>query len=63
MEAVLTSNPSGERVPDELYARASAHNDDKALWTLTLAIGQICFFIPVALTAKPISGKEEHYSK
>jgi len=41
----------------------SAHYDDKALWTLTLAIGQICFFIPVALIAKPIPGKEPHYSK
>ena len=30
--------------------------------TLTLAIGQICFFIPVALIAKPIPGKEPHYS-
>ena len=63
VEAVLTPNPFGERVPDELYARASAHYDDKALWTLTLAIGQICFFIPVALIAKPIPGREPHYSK
>ena len=63
VEAVLTPNPSGERVPDELYARASAHYDDKALWTLTLAIAQICFFIPVALIAKPIPGQEPHYSK
>jgi len=63
VEAVLTPNPFGERVPDELYARASAHYDDKALWTLTLVIGQICFFIPVALIAKPIPGKEPHYSK
>jgi alkylhydroperoxidase family enzyme len=63
VEAVLTPNPSGERVPDELYARASAHYDDKALWTLTLAIGQMCFFIPVALIAKPIPGQEPHYSK
>lgn len=62
VEAVLTPNAVGERVPDELYARASAHYDDKALWTLTLAIGQICFFIPVALIAKPIPGKEPHYS-
>ena len=61
VEAVLTPNPFGERVPDELYARASAHYDDKALWTLTLAIGRICFFIPVALTAKPIPGQEPHY--
>ncbi|MBE1533113.1 carboxymuconolactone decarboxylase family protein [Actinomadura algeriensis] len=57
VEAVLTPNPSGERVPDELYTRASAHYDDKALWTLTIAISQICFFIPVALIAKPIPGK------
>ncbi|MEU8385701.1 carboxymuconolactone decarboxylase family protein [Streptosporangium sp. NPDC048865] len=57
VEAVLTPDPSGERVPDELYARASAHYDDKALWTLTLAIGQICFFIPVALIARPIPGR------
>jgi len=63
VEAVLTPNPSGERVPDELYARASAHYDDKALWTLTLAIAQMCFFIPVAVIAKPIPGKEPHYSK
>ncbi len=63
VEAVLTPNPFGERVPDELYARASGHYDDKALWTLTLAIGQICFFIPVALIAKPIPGREPHYSK
>lgn len=57
VEAVLTPNPSGERVGDELYARARAHYDEKALWTLTLAIGQMCFFIPVALIAKPVPGK------
>jgi alkylhydroperoxidase family enzyme len=62
VEAVLTPSPFGERVPDELFARASDHHDCKALWTLTLAIGQICFFIPVALIAKPIPGKEPHYS-
>lgn len=57
LEAVLTPSPSGERVPDELYARAAALYDDKALWTLILAIGQICFFIPVALIARPIPGR------
>jgi alkylhydroperoxidase family enzyme len=62
VEAVLTSNPFGERVPDDLYARAAAHYDEKALWTLVVAIGQICFFIPVALIAKPIPGREPHYS-
>jgi alkylhydroperoxidase family enzyme len=56
VEAVLTPNPSGERVPDELYARVAVHYDDKALWTLTLAISQICYLIPVALVARPIPG-------
>jgi alkylhydroperoxidase family enzyme len=65
VEAVLTPNPLGERVSAELYARASAHYDDKALWTLTVAIGQICFFIPVALIAKPIPGRPlgQNYSR
>lgn len=62
-EAVLTPNPSGERVPDDLCARASAHYDHKALWTLTVAIGQMCFFIPVALVGKPIPGQEPHWTK
>ena len=62
VEAVLTPNPFGERVNDELYGKASAYYDDRALWTLTLAIGQICFFIPVALIAKPIPGRAKHYS-
>ncbi|WP_067173333.1 carboxymuconolactone decarboxylase family protein [Microtetraspora niveoalba] len=56
VEAVLTPNPSGERVPDELYARASAHYDDKAMWTLIMAIAHIGFFTPAALIAKPIPG-------
>jgi alkylhydroperoxidase family enzyme len=63
VEAVLTPDPSGERVPDELYARAAAHYDNVALWTLTMAIGQMCFFIPVALIGKPVPGREPHWSK
>ncbi len=55
VEAVLTPNPSGERVPDELYARASAHYDDRAMWSLIMAIAHIGFFTP-ALIAKPIPG-------
>jgi len=57
VEAVLTANPFGERVPDELFAKACGHYDDRAMWTLTVAIGHICFFIPVALIAKPIPGR------
>ncbi|OLZ52756.1 carboxymuconolactone decarboxylase family protein [Amycolatopsis keratiniphila] len=55
-EAVFTANPSGERVPDELYARASEHYDDKELWTLVMVIAHIGFFAPAALIAKPIPG-------
>jgi alkylhydroperoxidase family enzyme len=56
VEAVLSPNPSGERVSDELYVRASAHYDDKAMWTLIMAIAHIGFFTPAALIAKPIPG-------
>lgn len=56
VEAVLTANPTGERVTDELYARASKQYDDKALATLVMAIGQVNFFIPVALIGKPLPG-------
>jgi alkylhydroperoxidase family enzyme len=57
VEAVLTPNPHGERVSDDLYAQASQHYDDKALTTLTMAIGQVCFFIPLATIGKPLPGK------
>ncbi|WP_232663988.1 carboxymuconolactone decarboxylase family protein [Pseudonocardia sp. TRM90224] len=57
VEAVLTANPTGERVPDELFAKASAHYDVEAMWTLVMAIGQICYFIPVGLIARPITGR------
>ncbi|MFI6026550.1 carboxymuconolactone decarboxylase family protein [Amycolatopsis magusensis] len=56
VEAVLTPNPHGERVPDDLYAQASTHYDDKALATLAMAIGQVSFFIPLALIGKPLPG-------
>jgi alkylhydroperoxidase family enzyme len=63
VESVLTPNPSGERVADDLFAKASAHYGAKELWTLTLAIAQICYFIPVALIARPIPGRAQHYSE
>jgi alkylhydroperoxidase family enzyme len=56
VEAVLTPNPNGERVPDELYAQATGHFDDKAIATLIMAIGQVNFFIPLALIGKPLPG-------
>jgi alkylhydroperoxidase family enzyme len=62
-DAVLTANPFGERVPEELYARAAACYDTKALWTLTMVLGQMCFWIPVALIGKPVAGHEPHWTK
>ncbi|MER6141024.1 carboxymuconolactone decarboxylase family protein [Streptomyces sparsogenes] len=56
VEAVLRPSAHGERVSDELYARAAEHYDDKALATLTIAIGQVNFFIPLALIGKPLPG-------
>ncbi|MFW6694785.1 carboxymuconolactone decarboxylase family protein [Streptomyces sp. MAR4 CNX-425] len=56
VEAVLTPGPHGERVPDELYARAAQHYDPTALATLAMAIGQVNFFIPLALIGKPRPG-------
>ncbi|WP_062430071.1 carboxymuconolactone decarboxylase family protein [Herbidospora daliensis] len=62
VEAVLAPHPC---VPDELFARAAAHYETHALWTLTVAIGQICFFVPVALIARPIPGRPvgQNYSR
>lgn len=64
-EAVLTPNPFGERVSDELFARASALYDDEALWTLTAALGHFCMFVPIALIGKPIPGRPpgKNYSR
>ena len=56
VEAVLQPSPHGERVSDELYAEASKHYDAKALTTLTLAIGQVNFFVPLAVIGKPLPG-------
>ncbi|UGQ11889.1 carboxymuconolactone decarboxylase family protein [Yinghuangia sp. ASG 101] len=56
-DAVFTPNPDGERVSDDLYAQASAHYDDTSLTTLILAIGQVGFFLPLALIGDPLPGK------
>ncbi|MFI6151785.1 carboxymuconolactone decarboxylase family protein [Kitasatospora sp. NPDC051170] len=57
VEGVLQPSTHGERVSDEVYAEASRQYDDKALATLMLAIGQVNFFIAVALIAKPVPGR------
>ncbi|WP_406389585.1 carboxymuconolactone decarboxylase family protein [Streptomyces sp. NBC_00887] len=57
VEAVLQPSAGGERVSDELYAQAAAHYESKAFATLMFVIGQVNFFIPVALIAKPVPGR------
>ncbi|WP_306212904.1 carboxymuconolactone decarboxylase family protein [Actinoplanes sp. RD1] len=54
VEAVLSPDPA---VSDDLFAAAQEHYDDRALWTLTLVIAQMCYFVPVALIARPIPGE------
>ncbi|QGV77541.1 carboxymuconolactone decarboxylase family protein [Streptomyces ficellus] len=54
VEATVQPAPHGqERVTDEVYAEAARHYDDKALATLTVAIGQINFFTALAVIGKP----------
>ncbi|MFD0687888.1 carboxymuconolactone decarboxylase family protein [Actinomadura fibrosa] len=55
-EAVFTPNPGGQRVPDALYTEASIHYDDKALATLIMAIGQVAFYVPLAVIGQPVPG-------
>ncbi|MEU4312289.1 carboxymuconolactone decarboxylase family protein [Nocardia sp. NPDC024068] len=59
VEAVLQPSSQGERVPEELYARVSEHYDDIALATLAMAIGQVNFFVPLALIGKPLPGRPQ----
>ncbi|ADD42386.1 carboxymuconolactone decarboxylase family protein [Stackebrandtia nassauensis] len=55
-EAVHTPNPSGDRVSDEVYAEAAKHYDERELVTLTSVLGQMGFYIPLALIGQPIPG-------
>ncbi|MFD8415012.1 carboxymuconolactone decarboxylase family protein (plasmid) [Streptomyces sp. HUAS TT3] len=54
VEATLQPAPHGrERVTDELYAEVAKHYDEKGIATLTIAIGQISFFVALAVIGKP----------
>ncbi|GGK93545.1 carboxymuconolactone decarboxylase family protein [Nocardia jinanensis] len=57
VEAVLQPASHGERVPEQLYTRVSEHYDDTALATLAMVIGQVNFFVPLALIGKPLPGR------
>lgn len=56
VEAVLRPSAQGERVSDELYAQAAEHYDAKAMATLAMAIGQVNFYVPLAVIGKPKPG-------
>ncbi|MFJ6070259.1 carboxymuconolactone decarboxylase family protein [Streptomyces sp. NPDC093065] len=56
-EAVLTPNPFGDRVGDDLFARLSRHYATDEIWHLTMALGHFSLFVPVALVAKPVPGR------
>jgi hypothetical protein len=47
---ILLSHGIGDR-------RQAFHYDDKAPTTLVLAIGQVTFYVPLALIGKPLPGK------
>jgi alkylhydroperoxidase family enzyme len=56
-EAVAQPSAAGERVTDELYARAAEHYDEQAMATLAMAIGQVNFFVALAVIGKPLPGR------
>ncbi|MBF6086522.1 carboxymuconolactone decarboxylase family protein [Nocardia cyriacigeorgica] len=56
-EAVAQPSAAGERVTDELYARAAEHYDEQAMATLAMAIGQVNFFVALAAIGKPLPGR------
>jgi alkylhydroperoxidase family enzyme len=55
-EAVHTPNATGPRVSDELFDEAKQHLSDQELVVLAAVLGQIGFFIPLALIGSPKVG-------
>ncbi|MEU6860840.1 carboxymuconolactone decarboxylase family protein [Glycomyces sp. NPDC046736] len=55
-EAVHTPNPTGERVSDALYEDAAKHLSEREIVVLTGVLGQIGFFMPLALIGNPKVG-------
>ncbi|MCC3764762.1 carboxymuconolactone decarboxylase family protein [Glycomyces sp. TRM65418] len=55
-EAVHTPNPTGPRVSDELFEEARQHLSDRELVVLTGVLGQIGYFLPLALIGSPKVG-------
>ncbi|GAA2299265.1 hypothetical protein GCM10009853_064410 [Glycomyces scopariae] len=59
-EAVHTPNPTGERVSDELVDEARKHLSEEEIVVLIGVLGQIGFFIPLALIGAPKVGVALH---
>jgi len=55
---VFQPNPRGEeRVPDDLFAQASKHYDEKALSTLLVVLASASFWTTIAVVLKPPPAK------
>ncbi|HEY7483199.1 MAG TPA: carboxymuconolactone decarboxylase family protein [Streptosporangiaceae bacterium] len=53
-EAVFQPNARGqERVPDDLFAEAAKHYDEKALSTLLVVLASAAFWMAIAVFLKP----------
>ncbi|AVH22647.1 carboxymuconolactone decarboxylase family protein [Nocardia cyriacigeorgica] len=56
VEAVLQPSASAERVSDALYEQVSSHYSDREIATLAMVIGEVNFYIPLAVIGKPLPG-------
>lgn len=53
---LMTDRPGDDRVSDELYTLAISAFDETELTTLVIALGQVFFYVPLALIGKPVPG-------
>jgi AhpD family alkylhydroperoxidase len=56
VDAIYAPATSDRGVSDALYAEAAEHYDEAALMTLAGVIGQVGFFVPLALIGLPTPG-------
>ncbi|ONM50450.1 carboxymuconolactone decarboxylase family protein [Nocardia donostiensis] len=56
VEAVLQPSASTERVSDALYEQVSSHYSDREIATLAMVIGEVNFYVPLAVIGKPLPG-------
>jgi AhpD family alkylhydroperoxidase len=56
VDAIYAPDAADRRVSDDLYAAAAKHYDEAALMTLAGVIGQVGFFVPLALIGLPTPG-------